>query len=244
MSYLLQYYDRGFAGNPYDAGGDRGMSLDFLPQEFPCYGTGDFLWGGYDLLHFHGRHTMERNLERVPPMHGKQSFGSRRGTSSHQHNPFVVLAESGTTEDFGGCYGMALLYSGNFSFEVEQDQFGQTRMQIGMLDEMMDYPLAPGECLYTPEAAMAYSADGLAALSHIYHEMIRNHVCRGKYKNARRPVLINNWEATYFHFTAEKIGKLAEQAADLAMNWIWTCSQRWRRKRYGGRSGIIKDIGS
>lgn len=350
MSYLLQYYDRGFAGNPYDAGGDRGMSLDSLPQEFPCYGTGDFrsaafnlhneagiygtdlryqshtvrtgkyavpglpavydteeklqegsescggnqgaytveitlgdrntgvevllkygvlpeldvitrsaaitntgaeniyiskafsstldfLRGDYDLLHFHGRHTMERNLERVPVMHGKQSFGSRRGTSSHQHNPFVILAERGTTEDFGGCYGMALLYSGNFSFEVEQDQYRQVRMQIGMLDEMMDYPLAPGECLYTPEAAMAYSEGGLAALSHIYHEMIRNHVCRGIYKNARRPVLINNWEATYFHFTGEKILKLAEQAAKLGIEML-VLDDGWFGKRDDDNSGL------
>lgn len=386
MSYLLQYYDRGFAGNPYDAGGDRGMSLDYLPQEFPCYGTGDFrsaafnlrneagvfgtdlryqshavrtgkyaipgmpavydteealqeerkyfggqstgeaekagerqsFWGGryfdeseedstgknpcggtrgaytveitladqnagvevilkygvlpeldvitrsaviknsgarkvyinkafsstldflrdnYDLLHFHGRHTMERNLERVPVMHGKQSFGSRRGTSGHQHNPFVILAERGTTEDAGGCYGMSLLYSGNFSFEVEQDQYRQIRMQIGMLDEMMDYPLAPGECLYTPEAAMAYSADGLAALSHIYHEMIRNHVCRGRYKNARRPVLINNWEATYFHFTGEKILKLARQAAELGVEML-VLDDGWFGKRDDDNSGL------
>lgn len=404
MSYLLQYYDRGFAGNPYDAGGDRGMSLDFLPQEFPCYGTGDFrsaafnlrneegifgadlryqshavrtgkyaipglpavydteealqeeleycggqrgyerqglygvqdsgpeqdtcgakdrstkqsffeeryfceneesssdqnpcgktreaytveitladrnagvevllkygvlpeldvitrsavikntgagkiyinkafsstldfLRGDYDLLHFHGRHTMERNLERVPVMHGKQSFGSRRGTSSHQHNPFVILAERGATEDAGGCYGMSLLYSGNFSFEAEQDQYRQTRMQIGMLDEMMDYPLAPQECLYTPEAAMAYSAHGLAALSHIYHEMIRNHVCRGIYKNARRPVLINNWEATYFHFTGENILKLAEQAAELGVEML-VLDDGWFGKRDDDNSGL------
>ncbi len=386
MSYLLQYYDRGFAGNPYDAEGDRGMSLDFLPQEFPCYGTGDFrspafslrneegvfgadlryrshtvrtgkyavpgmpavydteealqeeqkyfggqsageaekagerprfwderyfdgnaedstgkdscsgsrgaytveitladqnagvevilkygilpeldvitrsavikntgtgniyinkafsstldfLRGDYDLLHFHGRHTMERNLERVPVMHGKQSFGSRRGTSSHQHNPFVILAERGITEEAGGCYGMSLLYSGNFSFEAEQDQYRQTRMQMGMLDEMMDYPLVPGECLYTPEAAMAYSAHGLAALSHIYHEMIRNHVCRGSYKNARRPVLINNWEATYFHFTGEKILKLAEQAAELGVEML-VLDDGWFGKRDDDNSGL------
>ena len=106
-----------------------------------------------------------------------------------------------------------------------------------MLDEMMDYPLATGECLYTPEAAMAYSAEGLAALSHIYHEMIRNHVCRGIYKNARRPVLVNNWEATYFHFTGEKILKLAEQAAELGVEML-VLDDGWFGKRDDDNSGL------
>lgn len=110
-------------------------------------------------------------------------------------------------------------------------------LRIGMLDEMMDYPLTPGECLYTPEAAMAYSVDGLAALSHIYHEMIRNHVCRGIYKNTRRPVLINNWEATYFHFTGEKILKLAEQAAELGVEML-VLDDGWFGRRDDDNSGL------
>ncbi len=372
MSYLLQAYDRGFSGNPHDAAGDRTLSLDVLPQEFPCYGTGDFrsaafnvrslegvhgvdlryqkhrvrrgkyalpglpvvyesedalkreqrfltgkmerpvqgtephseeeqeicsgtqgaytlevtladqnvgikvillygvlpdldvitrsavvrnvgekelflckvfsctldfLRGDYDLLHFHGRHAMERNAERIPVMHGKQSFGSRRGTSSHQHNPFAILAERETTEDYGGCYGMAFLYSGNFSFEAEQDQYHQVRMQLGMSDEMMDYPLSADECLCVPEVAMAYTADGLAALSHIFHKVIREHVCRGRYKTARRPVLINSWEAAYFHFTGEKILKMAEQAAKLGVEML-VLDDGWFGKRDDDNSGL------
>lgn len=388
LSYLLMDYDRGFSGNPYDAGGDRALSMDVLPQEFPCYGNGDFrssafnmrtargvfgadlryrghsirhgkytipglpavyenekklktekkneaawnipahgeskdifpvsagqetggIWNGpahqsgmtypadqgaytvevllsdpaahvevllrygvlpeldvitrsavvrntgtetifinklfsctldfpggnYDLLHFHGRHTMERNLERVPVMHGKQSFGSRRGASSHQHNPFVILAEHETTEDYGGCYGMSLLYSGNFSFEVEQDQYQQVRMQLGMLDEMMDYPLASGECLYAPETALAYTAEGLSALSHIYHKLIREHVCRGQHKETRRPVLINNWEATYFDFTGGKILEIAAQAAELGVEML-VLDDGWFGKRNDDNSGL------
>lgn len=373
MSYLLQNYDRGFAGNPYDAEGDRALSLDVLPQEFPCYGTGDFrsaafnvrtaegvfgidlryrgclvrdgkyalpglpavyekeeklcfeqenskkmqncllseeeqqdftdgqilctgeqgpytvevlladqavgiqvilkygvlpeldvitrsvavknsketeiyidkvfsstldfLSGDFDLLHFHGRHTMERNLERISVMHGKQSFGSRRGTSSHQHNPFAILAGKETTEEYGECYGMMLLYSGNYSFEVEQDQYRQVRMQMGMLDEMLDYPLTTGEWLYAPEAAMIYTAEGLGALSHLYHKLIKEHVCRGKYKNARRPVLINNWEATYFHFTGKKILEIARQAAELGVEML-VLDDGWFGKRDDDNSGL------
>ena len=197
----------------------------------------DFISGNYGLLHFSGRHTMERNLERVPVIHGKQQFGSRRGTSSHQHNPFFILADEETTEDYGSCYGMAFLYSGNFSFEAEKDQYHQTRIQIGMLDEMLDAPLEPGEEFFSPEAAMAYTSEGLTALSHIYHDLIRNHVCRGKYKNASRPVLVNNWEATYMDFDGEKLIEIARRAAELGID-MFVLDDGWFGKRDRDISGL------
>ena len=132
---------------------------------------------------------------------------------------------------------MSLLYSGNFSFEIEQDQYRQIRMQIGMLDEMMDYPLTVSECLYAPEVAMTYTSKGIGALSHTYHELVREHICRGYYKNARRPVLINNWEATYFHFTGDKIRKIAEQAAELGIEML-VLDDGWFGKRDDDYSGL------
>ncbi|MEY8331533.1 alpha-galactosidase [Lachnospiraceae bacterium 47-T17] len=330
MSYILQYYDRGYSGNPYDVGSDRTYSLDVLPQEYPCYGSGDFrspavnirngsgvfgidlryrshrfikgkyaipglpavyakedkaqtlevvlkdaaslvevtlkygvlpeldvitrsavikncgketvyigkafsavldfVQGDFDLLHFYGRHAMERNLERTPLIHGSQRLGSRRGASSHQHNPFFILADKHTGEDAGDCYGMSLLYSGNFGFEVERDQYDQTRMQLGISDEMLDYSLAAEECFYTPEAALAYTANGLTALSHIYHRLIRYHVCRGKYKTARRPVVINNWEATYMKFDGKKLIDIAREAAELGVE-MFVLDDGWFGKR-------------
>ena len=246
MDYLLTYYDRGFSGNPYDAGEDRTYSMDTLPQEFPCYGNGDFrstafavenadgsmscdlrykshkifdgkynlqglpavyaseeeaqtleilmedpvtgvkvvllygvlpaqdiitrsvcvknessgkiylnkiesasldfLYGDYELLTFYGRHAMERNVQRVPVVHGTQKIGSVRGTSSHQYNPMMILAEKETTEDAGTCYGMSFVYSGGFKAEVEKDQFGQTRIQMGLQEEQFSYPYNPGLC--------------------------------------------------------------------------------------------------
>lgn len=320
MSYLLTYYDRGFSGNPYDAGMDRTFSLDVLPQEYPCYGTGDYrspavrirdakgvygcdlrfrsyqimegkygieglpavyaeedeaqtleivledeaadvrvilkygvlpgldvitrtaeivntgeallyvdkaysstldlVAGEYDILHFYGRHGMEHLMERTPAIIGNQSFGSRRGTSSHQHNPFIIIADRETTEDAGACYGMSFLYSGNFTCEVEKDQFLQTRMQMGIQEEMFEYPLKQGEILRLPEVAMAYTKGGLSALSAIYHRLIRRHVCRGVYRDIRRPILINNWEATYFDFNGDKIEAIAKQAAELGIELL------------------------
>ncbi|HIX15720.1 MAG TPA: alpha-galactosidase [Candidatus Hungatella pullicola] len=197
----------------------------------------DFLTGGFDLLHFYGRHAMERNLERFPILFGNQSFGSRRGTSSHQHNPFFILAESDTTEDFGSCYGMSLLYSGNFRMEAEKDQYGQTRIQIGLSDEMFDYPLMPKEEFHSPEAAMAYSGRGLAHLSHIYHKLIRRHVCRGKYRDCRRPVLINNWEATYMDFDGDRLIEIARQAAELGVE-MFVLDDGWFGERNSDNAGL------
>ena len=130
-----------------------------------------------------------------------------------------------------------MLYSGNFKCEVEKDQFGQTRMQMGLLDEMFEYPLESGKTFYTPEVAMAYSEDGLTSLSHIYHKLIRYHICRGKYKTARRPVLINNWEATYMDFNGDKIVEIAKQAAELGVEML-VLDDGWFGSRDTDNSGL------
>ncbi len=198
----------------------------------------DFLHGEYDLIHFHGRHGMERVPERTRLDHGVFAIGSRRGTSSHQHNPFVVLAERETNEDHGGCMGVSFLYSGNFSCEAEVDQMGQTRLVMGMQPDMFSWRLAPGECFDSPEAMMAWSDDGLTALSHIFHRVIRHHVCRGPHKLGPRPVLINNWEATYFDFDGEKILDIARQAKDLGVEMM-VLDDGW----FGSRNSDFEGLG-
>lgn len=180
----------------------------------------DFLSGDFDVLHFYGRHGMERNYERHAAVHGIQSYGSRRGMSSHQHNPFVILADRETTEDFGACYGVSLLYSGNFNCEVEKDQYNQLRFAMGIHSELFSYMLQPQELFYTPEAALAYTPDGLGVLSGIYHRLIRCHICRGIWQKSPRPVLINNWEATYLDFTGDKIVSIAQKAAALGVEML------------------------
>ena len=131
MRYLLTYYDRGFSGNPYEAECDKTVHI-----EKSASAVLDFMNGEFDVIHFHGRHGMERIFERTSVEHGNQVFGSRRGTSSHQQNPFVMLAGKQTGEDAGECYGCMLLYSGNFKAEAEKDQYEQTRLVMGLSDEM------------------------------------------------------------------------------------------------------------
>ena len=197
----------------------------------------DFVQGDFDVLRFYGKHAMERNLERTPLGHGTIAFGSRRGTSSHQYNPAVILAEKGTTETAGSCYGMLFVYSGNFSCEAEKDQFNQTRLLLGLNEELFSYPLAAGETFTVPEVILSYSADGLSALSQQYHNCIRNHVCRSKYVHMQRPVLINSWEAAYFDFTGDTIVDLAKEAASLGIDMV-VMDDGWFGKRNDDNSSL------
>ena len=197
----------------------------------------DFLWGDYDLISFYGRHTMERNFQRTPVEHGMQLMGSRRGTSSHQYNPFMILCDRKTTETTGSCYGMLFVYSGGFRMEAEKDQFNQTRAIMGLQSEKFRYPLMPGEEFIVPETVLTYSAGGFEQLSHNLHKCIRTHVCRGKYRDLVRPVLVNSWEAAYFDFDGEKILELAKNAADLGMEMV-VLDDGWFGKRDSDNSGL------
>ena len=337
MDYLLTYYDRGFSGNPYDAGEDRTYSMDTLPQEFPCYGNGDFrstafavenadgsmscdlrykshkifdgkynleglpavyaseqeaqtleilmedpvtgvkvvllygvlpaqdiitrsvsvknessgkiylnkiesasldfLYGDYELLTFYGRHAMERNVQRVPVVHGTQKNGSVRGTSSHQYNPMMILAEKETTEDKGNCYAMSFVYSGCFQGEVLKDQLNQTRMMLGLQEEAFRYPLETGEMFQAPEVILSYSSEGMNRLSQNLHHCIRQHICRGKYKEEIRPILINSWEAAYFDFTGDTIYELAKAAKEVNIDML-VMDDGWFGKRDDDNSGL------
>ncbi len=197
----------------------------------------DFVTGEYDLLSFYGRHAMERNLQRTKLAHGSLRIGSRRGTSSHQHNPAVILAGGDTTEDNGSCWGMIFVYSGNFLCEAEKDQFGQTRVLLGLQEELFHYPLKPGESLAVPETILGYSDAGFGELSRMFHRCIRSHICRGKYAAEVRPVLINSWEAAYFDFNGETICSLARDAADLGIDMV-VMDDGWFGKRDDDNSGL------
>ena len=277
----IVYADRGFSGNPYEAGRDRTFSLDTLPQEYTAYGNGDYringleavqadgsdtanlkfesyeirpgkyslrglpaMFGGeeeaqtleivladhasglkvhllygvfpkfdvitravrlentgteavtikkavsmemdfeyreLDAVHFYGRHAMEREMERNHLGHGNWSVGSIRGTSSHHHNPFVILCDRDTEETHGNCYGYALAYSGNFVFETEVDQIGQTRVMMGIHPYHFQWTLKQGDTFETPEVIMTYSEEGFGKLSRNYHDAYRQNLIRSKY---------------------------------------------------------------
>ena len=197
----------------------------------------DFNNKDMDFVHFYGRHAMERIMERTPLHHGIQSVGSRRGFSSHQHNPFVVLCAHDAGEDHGNCYGASFVYSGNFAAEAEVTQADCTRMTMGIHDAQFQFELQPQEAFTAPEVMLSFSSEGLGTLSRNYHKAIRYHICRGKYKTARRPILINNWEATYFNFNTEKLLDIAREAKKLGIEML-VMDDGWFGKREDDVSGL------
>lgn len=197
----------------------------------------DIPHGDWDWVHFHGRHTMERLVERRKLFHGVQESSSNRGTSSHQQNPSVLLCSNDCTETSGECIGALLVYSGSFQTKIELTQHNQVRMLMGINSECFSWELKPNEQFSTPEVILSYSDSGMEALSHNFHNVIRNNICRGEYKLSERPVLINNWEATYFDFNEERLENIAKEASKLGVD-MFVMDDGWFGKRDSDTSGL------
>lgn len=197
----------------------------------------DFMEGDMDLIHFYGKHAGERQFERRNLPHGITEISSSRGTSSHHHNPFVILCDKDTTEDFGNAYGISFIYSGGFRIQMEKDQVDGIRLVCGIDDEEFLWKLAPGESFVTPEAALSYSENGLTALSDQFQKAYHANLIRSPWKDKKRPTLVNNWEATYFGFDAEKLLKIAGEAADLGLDML-VLDDGWFGKRDDDNSGL------
>ena len=197
----------------------------------------DFMEGDMDLIHFYGKHAGERQFERRNLPHGITEISSSRGTSSHHHNPFVILCDKDTTEDFGNAYGVSFIYSGGFRIQMEKDQVDGIRLVCGLDDEEFLWKLAPGETFVTPEAALSYSEKGLTALSDQFQKAYHANLIRSPWKDKKRPTLVNNWEATYFGFDAEKLLKIAGEAADLGLDML-VLDDGWFGKRNDDNSGL------
>ena len=188
-----------------------------------------------DLITFDGAHVRERWPSRAPLRPGVQAVGSGRGMSSHQHNPFLILCEPDAGEDHGLCYGAALLYSGGFQAAVERSQFEDVRLVLGAAP--LRWTLTPGEAFTTPEAALVCSEQGLGELSRRFHRAVRERLVRDPYQGRRRPVLLNNWEATYFNFDREKLLDIAREAAPLGIE-LFVLDDGWFGKRDSDESGL------
>ena len=180
----------------------------------------DFSGSDMEMLHLSGSWGRERHIFRKRLTPGTSSVESRRGASSHQHNPFLALVSPGADEDSGDVWAMNLVYSGNFLAQAEVDQFGTTRMGIGINPFEFAWNLAPGDSFQTPEAVLVHSSTGLGGMSLKFHSLYRSRLCRGTFRDLPRPILLNNWEATYFDFDEKKILSLADNAAALGMELL------------------------
>lgn len=200
------------------------MSVDFVGME-------------YDLLHLHGSWARERHMERSPLIRGTLSVDSKRGSSSHQQNPFIALLSKDATETNGQVYGFSLVYSGSFIAQAEVSQFEATRVSMGISPFDFSWVLESGESFQTPECVMVYSGKGLGEMSRTYHKLYRSRLCRGEFRDKSRPVLVNNWEGTYFDFTAKKLLDIASVAKDLGIE-LFVLDDGWFGKRNSDASSL------
>lgn len=167
----------------------------------------------YELIHFSGGWAKEREMYRSPVRQGvKIDISNARGGSGHNINPFVMLASAGADENNGEVYSMTLVYSGNHSTMLESDQFGNVRLMQGINPFGFEWSLKSGESFQTPQSIMCYSDKGIGGVSRELHDVIRRNLCRSKWANKERPILINNWEATYFDFNEQKLLDIAYAA--------------------------------
>ncbi len=179
------------------------------------------------------RHIKERKLEM-----GIQSVGSIRGNSSHEHNPFIVLKRPSATEHQGEVIGFSLVYSGNFLMQAEVDAHDITRILAGIHPDTFEWKLGVQEAFQTPEAVMVYSDHGMNAMSQTFHRLYRHRLARGYWRDRVRPILINNWEATYFDFTEDKLVAIAQKAKECGVE-LFVLDDGW----FGARSNDFVGLG-
>lgn len=192
----------------------------------------------YEMVTLHGSWAREREIERVKIRHGKQSVSSVRGISSHQAQPFMALVKPETTQTQGDVYAMHFVYSGNFIAQAELNQFNQVRMSMGIEQHNFRWKLECGESFQTPEAVLLYTDKGLGEMTRILHDLYRNHLIRSFYLDLPRPVLINNWEATYFDFDENKILSIAKTAKECGVD-MFVMDDGW----FGHRNAPDSSLG-
>ena len=197
----------------------------------------DFNHSEFDFIQLSGAWARERHIVRTPLRSGGQCVESRRGASSHAQNPFMALVSHEANEDVGDVYGFNLIYSGNFLANVEVDMHNNSRAQIGINPFDFTWNLESKQEFQTPEVVMAYSPNGLTGMSHIYHDLYRERLVRGSYRDKERPILINNWEATYFDFDNEKIKEIAKEASDLGIE-LFVLDDGWFGERNSDDSSL------
>ncbi|WED28849.1 alpha-galactosidase [Vibrio sp. DW001] len=200
------------------------VSIDMPDHDFDCLQ----LWGAWG---------NERNIDRTTLSHGKQVIESKRGSSSHQKNPFVALLRKETTEDTGDIYGFSLVYSGSFIAEVDVEQYEFSRVNMGINPYNFKWKLKQGESFQTPEVVLVYSSEGLGGMSRKFHKLYRTRLCRGKYRDKARPVLINNWEATYFDFDEKKLMDIAGAAKKVGIE-LFVLDDGWFGNRNSDNSSL------
>ncbi|BDR52266.1 alpha-galactosidase [Bombiscardovia nodaiensis] len=191
----------------------------------------------YDMTEFTGAWARERHPQTQHLHHGIQALESLRNASSHYTNPAALFSRPGCSESQGETLGLAFVYSGNFDLHAEVDSYGVTRLQVGINDAGFSWQLHPGRSFQAPEALLAWSESGFNTLSRNFHRLTRNHIMRAPWKNRERPVLINNWEATYFDFNEDKLVAIASKAQEAGVE-LFVLDDGWFGARNDDTAGL------
>lgn len=198
----------------------------------------DIAKGNYDLIYFSGGWGREREFCRSEIQQGaKIDISNARGGSGHTLNPFIMVSEHNADEDKGNVYGFSLIYSGNHSSMIECDQYGNIRVQQGINPFMFKWTLEKGESFVTPQCVMCYSENGIGGLSRELNDVYRTNLCRSKWADKDRPILINNWEATYFDFDEDKLLSIAKRAKEAGVE-LFVLDDGWFGTRNDDFSGL------
>ena len=191
----------------------------------------------YDFIQFAGSWSRERHLHRSHLRPGTQSISSLRTASSHQENPFFMLARPHTDNNQGAVFGFNFVYSGNFLDSVEVDQFDTTRVLIGINPDEFGWKLNSGDSFQTPEVIFSYTDNGFNALSQQLGAFYAQHLINPHFAHQERPILINNWEATFMDFTEDKLMPIVERAKELGIE-MFVLDDGWFGHRDDDRSSL------
>jgi alpha-galactosidase len=212
----------------------------------------------WELVQLSGTWSRERYPHAAPLLPGRRSVGSLRGASGLEHNPFLMVQRPRTSEAAGEALGLSLVYSGNFLAEAEVEPRGTARLRIGIHPEGFAWTLEPGADLALPEAVLTWSGEGVGALSDAYHDLYRQRLIRGPWRDRPRPVVLNSWEGVYFDFDHDRLVDMARSTADLGIE-LFVLDDGWfgerdsdtsslgdwvvdRRKLPGGLGALAHDV--
>ena len=191
----------------------------------------------YDMTEFTGAWSRERHPHTQHLHYGTQQIESLRNASGHFANPVAAFARPGASEDHGEVIGLAFEYSGNFDLHAEVDTYDVTRLQLGINERGFAWHLEPGETFQTPEALIAYSDEGYDGMSRAFHRLVLDNIVRGAWKRRERPILINNWEATYFDFDEDKLVDIARTAKQAGVE-LFVLDDGWFGARNNDTAGL------
>jgi alpha-galactosidase len=192
---------------------------------------------GFDMLTLDGSWIKEAKLHRRSVQYGTIINSSITGASSNRHNPGFILAAKNTTEDNGRVYGFNLVYSGNHCGSVEKNHRDSVRVMLGINPHCFQWELDSQEFFEAPEAVLSFSSDGLNGLSQNMHSFINKHIVRSDWKGRERPVLLNNWEGTFFDFNQTKLLELAAEAKELGVE-LFVLDDGWFGARNSDKAGL------